>query len=54
MPKTKKEYKPCSLRMDVEVFEVLEAYCKKSGQSKTVAIERAILLLSDKYNKNSL
>lgn len=52
MAKQKKESKPCSLRMDAEVYAILEDYCEKSGQSKTVAIERAIRLLAEEYNKS--
>ena len=40
-----KESHPFSIRMDKAIFERLNEFCEKVGQSKTVAIERAI----DKY-----
>lgn len=52
MAKQRKESKPCSLRMDADVYAVLEKYCEKSGQSKTVAIERGIMLLAKEYEKH--
>lgn len=53
MAKQKKDYRPCSLRMDAEIYEILEDYCEKSGQSKTTAIERAVVLLAQEYDKKN-
>lgn len=49
-PKTK-EYKPLSVRLDATLYERLEEYSKQSGQSKTVAIERALTKFIDDYEK---
>lgn len=51
MGRPKKDYKPFSVRMDADTFERLEEYCKVSGQSKTVAIERALNRFIDEYEE---
>ena len=51
MPRSKKDYQPFSMRMDREVFERLSDFCEKSGQMKTVAVERAIKLYIDTYEE---
>ena len=51
MSKPKKEVHPFSIRMEQEIFERLEEYCDKSGQSKTVAIERAVNSFIDDYEE---
>ena len=51
MAKKIKDSKPFSLRMDTATFERLQSYCKDAGQSKTVAIERAINKYIDEYDK---
>lgn len=40
-PKSKNS-KSVNINMDVEVLELLEAYCKETGLAKTVAIERIL------------
>jgi len=40
-PKSK-DSKPVNINMDVEVLALLEAYCKETGLTKTVAIERIL------------
>ena len=37
--------------MEQETFTRLEEYCDKSGQSKTVAIERAVNSFIDDYEE---
>ena len=49
-PKTK-EYKPLTVRMDAAVYDRLDEYIQESGQSKTVAIERALTMFIDDYDK---
>ena len=49
-PKTK-EYKPLTVRMDANVYERLTDYCQESGQPKTVAVERAINMFINDYEK---
>ena len=50
MPRQKKDAQPISIKMDKATFDRLEAYCERAGQSKTVAIERAINILIDEYD----
>lgn len=50
MPRPKKDFRPCSIKMEVETFDRLQNYCEKSGQPKTVAIERAVNMFIDDYD----
>lgn len=52
MAKKKKEWDPISIRMDQKLNNRLIDYCDRSGQSKTVAIERAVEAYIDAYDKN--
>ncbi len=51
MVREKKDSTPFSIKMDTATFVRLEEYCKASGQSKTVAIERAINKFIDEYDE---
>ena len=51
MAKKIKESHPFSIRMDKAIFERLNEFCEKVGQSKTVAIERAIDKYIDAYEE---
>ena len=51
MAREKKENVPVSVRMEKKIYERLAEFCEESGQSKTVAIERAVNLYIDEYNK---
>ena len=51
MARLKKESHPFSIKMDSEVYARLEVYCEQSGQSKTVAIERAVKMFIDDYDE---
>ena len=42
MSREKKDSKNFTCKLDREIFEQLEEFCKLSGQSKTTAVERAI------------
>lgn len=44
MPREKKESKPFNIRMEKTVYDKLAEFCRVSGQSKTIAVERAVLL----------
>ncbi len=44
MARAKKESKPFNIRMEKSVYDMLVKFCEISGQSKTLAVERAILL----------
>lgn len=50
MAKKTKESHPISIRMDKPTFDRLKQFCEDSGQSKTVAIERAINMYIDDYD----
>jgi predicted DNA-binding protein len=45
----KKQQTPTSFRMATDVFERLEEFCEESGQSKTLAVERAITMYINDY-----
>ena len=51
MARPKKDCKPFSIRMEQTVFDRLCCYCEQSGQTKTVAIERAVMRYIDEYEK---
>ena len=42
MPREKKDARNFACKLDREIFEKLEEYCKISGQSKTAVAERAL------------
>lgn len=50
MAKKMKESHPISIRMELMTFDRLKQFCEDSGQSKTVAIERAINMYIDDYD----
>lgn len=50
MARQKKDAQPISVKMDKATFDRLEAYCERAGQTKTVAIERALNKLIDEYD----
>ena len=49
MARLKKDNTPTSFRLATDVYERLEKFCEESGQSKTVAAERAITKYIDDY-----
>lgn len=51
MPKPKKATTPTSFRLDASVTERLAKFCEESGQSKTVAVERAITMYINDYEE---
>lgn len=42
MAKPKKEGRFLNIKMDVSDYEILSEYCNITGQTKTIAIERAV------------
>ena len=46
-----KESKPFNIRMELKTFERLNDICEDSGQTKTTAVERAINMYIDDYNR---
>lgn len=53
MPRQKKNNVPVSFRLDKEIFDRLEQFCEDSGQSKTVAVERALDGYFRQYYQNA-
>ena len=51
MARQKKESHPITIRMEQELFDRMNDYCERSGQSKTVAIERALTEYINSYDK---
>ena len=43
MGRRMKDGRHVNVNIDREAFEVLERHCAESGQTKTVAVERAVL-----------
>lgn len=53
MPRQKKNNVPVSFRLEKEIFDRLEQFCEDSGQSKTVAVERALDGYFRQYYQNT-
>ncbi len=51
MARPKKENTPITLRMEQTLYERLNDYCEKSGQSRTLAVERAVKMYIDDYDE---
>lgn len=51
MTKAKKDYLPFSCRMNSEIYAKLEQLCQDSGMTKTSAVERAINMFVEDYEK---
>lgn len=49
MPRPQKDNYPLSLRIEKNVYDRLTQYCEDSGQTKTLAIERALMVYIDEY-----
>lgn len=47
--RAKKDNVPVSVRLEKGIFEKLSRFCEDSGQSKTVAVERALEMYIDDY-----
>ena len=50
MARPKKDNKAISVRLATNVYDRLNDFCERSGQSKTTAIERAIEMYVDEYD----
>jgi metal-responsive CopG/Arc/MetJ family transcriptional regulator len=50
MARPKKENHPITVRLDKDLFDRLNEFCERSGQSKTGAIERALKAYIDDYD----
>ncbi|MCQ2438633.1 MAG: ribbon-helix-helix protein, CopG family [Oscillospiraceae bacterium] len=51
MARPQKPNKSVAIRMDIDLYERLNDYCERSGQSKTTAIERALAMFIDDYDE---
>ena len=51
MPRPKKDNAPTSFRLASNVHQRLVEYCEETGQPKTVAVERAITMYIDDYDR---
>lgn len=51
MGRPKKDSKAMSIRLETQLFDRLTKHCENSGQSKTIAIERAITMYIDDYEE---
>lgn len=49
-PKTR-DTQSITIRMDSDLFDRLSDYCERSGQTKTVAVERALAMFIDDYDE---
>lgn len=47
----KKEHKIISIRLDINVFNRLGAYCEETGQPRTTAMERMLNKCLAEYEK---
>ena len=51
MTRVKKTTTPTSFRLNAAIAERLAKFCEDSGQSKTVAVERAITMYINDYEE---
>jgi predicted transcriptional regulator len=47
-----KDSTPVNIKMDTQVYNLLEEYAKKAGQTKTIVIERAVQEYIEKRKNN--
>lgn len=53
MPREKKEGKYINLKINKNIYQRFDAYCKKEARTKTAALERMINAYLDQYDKYS-
>lgn len=51
MARPKKPNHPVTVRLEQELYDRLNDFCERSGQPKTVAIERSLKAYIDDYDK---
>ena len=49
MARPKKPNHPVTVRLDQEIYDQLNKFVEDSGQPKTVALERALVMYMDDY-----
>ena len=52
MGRPKKDNYPVTIRIATTVYERLNAFCERSGQSKTTAFEEALTMYLDSFEKD--
>lgn len=51
MPRPKKDQMPLNMRISTTVYEKMVKSCEESGQTRTTAVERALSMYVDDFNK---
>ena len=51
MARPKKDSHPVTIKMELSLYNRMNNYCERSGQPKTVAIERALAEYIDNYDE---
>lgn len=51
MPRQKMDKIPFNIRLDRSISNRLNQYCEESGQTKTLAAERALIMLMDDWER---
>lgn len=53
MPRERKDGKYINLKIERNVYQRFESYCKKEARTKTAALERMISTYLDQYDKHA-
>ena len=53
MGRPRKDNKALSMRIATPVSDKLDEFCELSGQTKTAAVERAIMMYINEYEKDA-
>lgn len=51
MPRTKKDAKILNIKLATPIYDELQRICNESGQTKTFAVERALVSYVEKYDE---
>ena len=54
MARPKKNYKPLNIKMNKEIYDLLDDYCEEKGQTKTMAVERILKKFLNDYFRGYL
>lgn len=50
MARPRKDYKPVSFKMDAAIYDRLTDFCRRTGQMKTFAFEKALEMYMDNFD----
>ena len=50
MARPRKDYKPVYFKMDAAIYDRLTDFCKRTGQMKTFAFEKALEMYMDHFD----